>query len=307
MKDLAKLLADKARKHKYIKRLESHNNERDLLEKEIKEKTSQLEKENKDVAELQKISFTRLFAILSGNETERLEKEQQEAYRAAKSLELVTKKLRDLENHMEELQNHIDQLSHVEDELQQVIAEKEATIHSTDPVLREVLAQLDHQLAAAEVRETELKQAKEAAEQATEFLSQAYSNLTSAKSWGILDLAGGDTVSTIVKRGYMDDAMNELEEAGKHLQLLRSELDDLDEELTESLTISDFLSVTDLFFDNIFSDWAVQERIMDSIDHVEACMSKLEDLQGTLNEESLKVKQELLKLRDTRLEFLKDA
>lgn len=91
------------------------------------------------------------------------------------------------------------------------------------------------------------------------YLEAADAKLTSARSWGWFDMFAGGFISSMVKRGRMDEASEALKTARIYLIELSAKYPTLD------LNIPGFDSkkgkVVDIFFDNIFSDATNQNRI----------------------------------------------
>lgn len=131
--------------------------------------------------------------------------------------------------------------------------------------------------------EKEKREAVEAGRKALASLRQAQKDLDSAKNWGIWDMIGGGTFSTIIKHGKMDRAKQNMQEAKYALKSFSKELNDVNMALHLDIETGDFLSFADWFFDGFFVDWMVQNRIRqasaqvsEAIRRVEGVLKKLE-------------------------------
>lgn len=138
----------------------------------------------------------------------------------------------------------------------------------------------------------EIREAKAAGYRAITSLKEAQNRLKSAGNWGVFDMLGGGMISSILKHSKCDSANEKIEQAGHDLREFQRELKDVYSDFSQDLRvdISSFLSVTDILFDNIFSDWAVQKEIRNAQYRIEAVIDQaehiLKDLERMEREES---------------------
>lgn len=91
------------------------------------------------------------------------------------------------------------------------------------------------------------------------------SSLNKAQDWGVLDMVGGDFVSTMVKNGHLDDAQSKLQRLQKALSKFKVELADIKINMDNVQVNTDgFIRMADYFFDGLFVDFAVQNKINNS-------------------------------------------
>jgi hypothetical protein len=115
----------------------------------------------------------------------------------------------------------------------------------------------------------EIKEAQEACEAALTSLGEAQRAVDSAKSWGTYDTwFGGGLFSSLVKHNRIDDAEGFMRAVDAALDRLRRELADVRIEgaALGGVGVSDLNRTLDVWFDNFFSDMAVQSRLNDA-DH----------------------------------------
>lgn len=132
-------------------------------------------------------------------------------------------------------------------------------------------------------RETEIREAIRAADQTLGHLNRAQECLNSAGNWGIADMLGGGFFTTLMKRGKMSGAEQELTQARKAMRSFASELQDVSEIVGVQIQMDDFLGFADYFFDGLIADWMVQSRIdaakeqvLEAIGKVRMVKSRLE-------------------------------
>ncbi|MBE6989971.1 MAG: hypothetical protein E7426_04410 [Ruminococcaceae bacterium] len=131
--------------------------------------------------------------------------------------------------------------------------------------------------------ERERQEAVEAGERALQSLYAARDSLQSARNWGVWDIIGGGLISTMVKRGHMNDARDAMAQAEQDLTRFQQELADVGEYL--QLETDDFLAFADYFFDGIFVDLVVQSRIKEAQAQVDTVIDRVEGLLDWLKKE----------------------
>lgn len=110
-------------------------------------------------------------------------------------------------------------------------------------------------------RDTEIREAIQAADRTLDYLSRAQDCLKSAGNWGLVDMLGGGMFTTFMKRGKMNNAERELAQAREAMRTFALELRDVDEIVDIHIVMDDFLGFADYFFDGLIADWMVQSRI----------------------------------------------
>ena len=120
--------------------------------------------------------------------------------------------------------------------------------------------------------EKERNEAIAAGERALTSLRAAREELRSAGNWGLVDLFGGGMISGLVKHSKMGNAQRYMEQAKLDLQSFSRELQDV------NMTVGDFLTFADFFFDGLIADWLVQDRINETKNQVEDAIRQVEDI-----------------------------
>ena len=128
----------------------------------------------------------------------------------------------------------------------------------------------------------ERAEAIEAGKRAKRSLTNALNALDSARSWGIFDILGGGLISSLAKHSKMDDASEYIEEAKADLMAFSDELDDIQEYTNIALSTGDFWGFADWFFDGLFSDWVMQDRINEARSQVQNAIRKVDSILSLL-------------------------
>ena len=124
--------------------------------------------------------------------------------------------------------------------------------------------------------EKEKREAIEAGERALDSLRTAKECLDSAKNWGLVDIFGGGFFTTMMKQSKMEQASRNMEEAKYNLRNFSKELNDVNMSCNLNIGTNDFMTFADYFFDGVFVDWMVQERINTARGQVEEAIQKTE-------------------------------
>ncbi|MEG2950734.1 MAG: hypothetical protein RR946_08585 [Clostridia bacterium] len=135
-------------------------------------------------------------------------------------------------------------------------------------------------------QDTEIREAIQAAAQTLEHLNRARECLNSAGNWGIVDMLGGGFFSTLMKRGKMGNAEQEMMQARQAMRSFAAELRDVQNASKLHIELNDFVGFADYFFDGMIADWMVQSRIGAAKEQVAEAIRKVQkvrnDLQGLL-------------------------
>ena len=121
----------------------------------------------------------------------------------------------------------------------------------------------------------EVDEAIWAGERALNSLREAKGKLNSARAWGIYDILGGGMISSIVKHSKMSSANEWVERANYDLKRFAKELRDVDEEGLY-VQAGSLASTMDIFFDNVFSDFIVQNRINEARAEIDRMIDRIE-------------------------------
>ncbi len=130
--------------------------------------------------------------------------------------------------------------------------------------------------------EKEKREAMEAGNRALHSLREAQTNLDSERNWGLWDMFGGGTITSLIKSSRMDRAKQNMEQAKYDLRSFSKELNDVSMVINLDIETGDFLSFADWVFDNFFVDWMVQDRINKARDQVRDAIWKVENVMREL-------------------------
>ena len=128
----------------------------------------------------------------------------------------------------------------------------------------------------------ELAQAIDAGERALSSLREAAGQLDSAGSWGLFDLLGGGTFTSLVKHAKLGDAREIMEQARRDMERFERELRDVTLSAKLDLDTGGFLAFADMFMDNVFADYLVQRKISQAKKQVAQAAGQVESIVAAL-------------------------
>ena len=251
-----------ARKRKLSTEINALENQRASLAARVQQLKEETYREQLDVDKLENFSAAKLFAQIMGNLDERLEKERSELYAAALHYDSARQELHAVEADLAARREELSLLGNCEAAYDRLLEARARELRQDpqSPAARRLLA-LEERQAQLASREKELQEAIQAGYDALSDISSIESALSSAEGWGTWDVFGGGLISDMAKYSHLDDAQRQINGLQRSLSRFRTELADVDIRTGIQIEVDSFLRFADYFFDNIFTDWAVLDRI----------------------------------------------
>ena len=237
-----------------------------------------LEKEQGDVAELERMSLVSFLARLRGNLDARREEERREAALAKARYDAARWDLEDLEKRFREARREREKLGGQETIYQAFLDEKEAALRLLDSPQSQRLSQIVQALELAVGQLREVQEALQAGRRVLQALEVMAQNLDSAANLGTWDILGGGTLVTFAKQGCLDDAQDAAYEARKALSRFQNELADVAAEDIPDVSLDGLTAFADYFFDGLFADLFVQSRIQHAQNQTAAVTRQVQSL-----------------------------
>ncbi len=261
--------------------------------------------EARDVAALESMSPARIWASIRGNRASELERERAELaaeqYRAAaaqRTLESATAT-------RQQLEAQLTALGDVRTRRAEAVAAEEARLRAVGGSVAAQLLEVSGQLASTQAQHREVMQAKAAERRARTSLEAAAELLGAASDWAGFDtFFGGGMLTGMVKYEKIDAAVARVRAADEALKQLSAELADVGIRAVGGVDISDFDRTFDLWFDNIFTDWSVQQRIADAADRVRAALRAVDGVADRLHGRELELDDLLATLTQAREQLI---
>jgi hypothetical protein len=269
-----------------------------------------LVKEQRDVEILEKEGLTTMFRKFLGDREEKLEKEREEYLRASlrfnelyKSVELIRFELDLLskkEKDEEAVSRRIDTL----------LAYREQEIIEKVPAVALELQGINNQVDKLHRYEKEVEEAISAGAQAMDYIQKTESYLINVRHMGQRDMWGGRGYGYDKAKHNAVDHAREMATRSRHALIqFGHELRDVyeDFQLQAPVEIENFGRFVDIFFDNLISDWLVQQKINASLTNVTSTRKYVESLLGQLDQQRAMIMEKLEKLEVKRKEVILGA
>ncbi len=289
MKDLKALWEQVAEK----KVVDAKYQELQAQRKTVAQRVRQLEKvkqsEQADVDRLERGSLAAFFYQVVGRMDEKLDKEQQEAYAARVRYDAAARELASIDADLARLEARLKGLSGCEQRYQDALMERFREIKETNSPAAQELMESESRVVELKLRRREIREAVQAGNTALKQAGAVLESLDSARGWSTMDLVGGGIWSDLAKYDHLDEAQEQVEQLQVDLRRFKTELADVEINADIQVTIEGFLRFADFFFDNLFTDWEVRDRIDQSIDQVrdtkrqiQRVLDKLERMEGSI-------------------------
>ncbi len=272
---------------------------------QLKEETY---KEQLDVDQLENFSAAKLFYQIVGKLDERLEKEQAELYAVALRYDSARQELQSVESELDSRRRELSLLEGCEREYERLLAEKARVLREdpNSPSARRLLA-LEERQAQLSAREKELNEAIRAGYDALSDIGTIEESLSSAEGWGTWDVFGGGLISDMAKYSHLDEAQRQINTLQRSLSRFRTELADVDIRMDIQIEVDSFLRFADYFFDNIFTDWAVLDRIRNTQSQIQQVDGSVRTIVSRLERNLEQCRQDIQQTAQERKDFLVNA
>ncbi|WP_203921292.1 hypothetical protein [Rugosimonospora africana] len=252
--------------------------------------------EQRDVKRLEGVSFTRILVSLRGARDDALARERAEADAAGYRVTQAQARLAVLRQEYDAARARLARLSGAPQDYAAALDFKEAHLRgSTDPRGARLLRLAEERgWLGAELRE--VGEALTAAQAAWQALSHVWDLLGSASGWSTYDtFFGGGALSSAVKHSRLDDAARAAAHADACLAVLRAELSDVGEAapIAPGVAVTGPTRFVDVWFDNIFTDLAVRQRIRQAQRNVAGSMRLVWQLTERLTWRQAQARQRL--------------
>jgi len=278
--------------HQVLRKVDTHIDEIDNQLKaayqKIKSMDVLLDKELKDIAELEKIGVKSLFYKTLGNKEAQLEKERQDYLELSLKYKEYKKEVELMEYERDLLNKKLTSVKELEQRLARLKElRKTEILNSSNNPLRSEYQKLTHDLDTNIILAKEVQEAREEGENSIKVLAAIVSYLDKAEDWGRWDMYGDNRRAKFIKQQSVEQALRLIPKAQHRLNLFMRELKDLGEnDIVVKIDSVHFNKFRDFFFDNLISDWIIQQRIRNTLSNIEGTLSHVQRIVLGLNQES---------------------
>lgn len=302
---LQKLQEKAAQKKSVEAKLRELKAQKDELNNRVYVFKKTMRREQADVDRLERTSLSSVFYAMLGKKEEMLDKEKVEAYAAKVKCDSAVEELKVLEDDLQQREAQLRDLIDCEQQYHALLQEKREAIKATDSLDAERIIQIEQQIAEQKNHKKEIKEAISAGTLALGAAISIVSSLDSAQSWGTYDLVNGGLIAGMAKHSYLDEAQNKVITLQSQLRKFKTELTDVTIHAEMKVNVDGFLRFADYFYDGLFADWAVLDRIGQSKSSVVAVKTKIESALSKLKRMDAAVDQMIQQLEMERDNIVK--
>ena len=272
--------------------------QRDTIAARVRELEAIKVDEQADVDRLEGRSLASFFYNVIGKMDERLNKEREEAYAARVKYDAAARELEAIDGDIQRCESELSGLRGCEREYEATLREKANAVKSAGGARAEEILKLEERHAYLESQKKELREAISAGNSARSTAESVLSSLDSAEGWGTWDLLGGGLLADMAKHSHLDEAQGAIERLQSQLRRFKTELADVTIHADMQVNVDGFLRFADYFFDGLFADWAVMDKISQSQSQVQSTKSQIESVLSRLNSMMSAVEQEQTQVKN---------
>ncbi len=291
---------------KVDRHLQQVNDQLAEAESNLDQLSNQLQKEFKDIEKLEKLSVKGLFHQVLGSKEEQIEKERQEYLQVSLKYDEAKKSTDLLLYEKDLLQKKVEDLPQLEAKLNGLIQIREKHLIQQDAVIGRQVLDFIRQIDAQEQFIEVVVGVEQTGKQVLMILEKMIKELQKAKNWGQWDMSGNNRSASYMKHSAIDRA-RDLSYSVQHL--LARFHNDLTQiygnmDLNFNVQLDSFHRFTDVFFDNLISDWIVQRKIQNALNNVLNVRDRIIRILQSLTAEVEKAKNKISSLQQQRKQLI---
>ena len=265
-------------------KLRELQNQRREYDREVISLRVAFRKEQEDVEKLEGRSLANYFFQVVGKLDEKLDQERKEAYAAKVKLDAAERELAGIESDISEIRQQITDVLVAEARYKEALERKQRQLKESCTLFADQILFLEDRIFALQAQKQEIKEAISAGISARSTADRILSELKDADDWNTWDMfAGGGIITHMAKHSHLDSAQDMVSELQSKLRRFKTELADIQITANMQVNIDGFLRFADYFFDGLFADWAVGDKIKQSMNSVSSTKSQISRTLDKLN------------------------
>lgn len=239
--------------------------------KKVSELLQKYEKERLDAEQLKINTLSAFILKLVGKYEGRLEKEEREALTAKIEYDQAVVRVEELSLELEDTRKRISDLEREKQKYDNEIKEREKKILSgmSSEKSEEYMRLIEEENSSGR-QMVEMDEAIRAANRVQSTIQTVIRHLESADKWATYDIwTRGGIISHMAKYNHIDQAESDFHRVSSQLRELKRELSDINNFAVPGMDgIDSATRAFDFWFDNIFTDFKVRNRIRGDIDQM---------------------------------------
>jgi len=275
-------------------------------QKELDKLHAVMVKELKDLDEIESKGLKPFFYKVLGSKEQQIEKERQEYLSASLKFNERQKSVEVLEFEVELLNKKLGDTTQLKKNLETLKAKRENEILRQHPDLANKLLQIAKEKDQKFKYLKELEDVLEVGNKCIKSLNEMVNELKKARQWGQWDMTTKrGNYAGYNKHGAIDRAKNISVWVKHELIKLNKELADVGHSKQNfQLNIANFSQFTDIFFDNLISDWVIQKKIVNALSNTVSVRDRILLIVKTVRNEVEKVNQSVTEANARREQII---
>lgn len=253
-----------------------------VLEGDVSLLTERLKKENQDVEELRKSGLHAFYLKVLGKYEKTMDKEILEAAEAKVKLENKMVQADEVRKRILYMQDEQREYSGCERRYRELYEKKLKRVESEEGLAKGKILECRVKITESEHRQKELREAITAGNRVLSELRKVESSLDSAEDYGTWDILGGGAMATYAKHSELDTAKSRVAMVQRLMRDFKTELADVKMSVDIQIDTDGFGRFADFFFDGLFADMAMQNKIHDAQRSVDRSKDKVFEVVRTL-------------------------
>lgn len=271
--------------------------QKEVLESRKQELADKMIKEQRDVEGLENSTLKAFFLELRGDFKTRLDKEKQEAYEAKAKYEAANYQLQVVYEEIEKNEQILESVKDCEALYEEAYKKEEEILKES----HKGIIFLEERKITSLSLQREIREAINAGEAALKIANEVKNELLSADGWASWDALGGGMFVDMMKYSFLDEAEYQIQRLQTQLGRYKTELADVKVNAQIDVSIDEFLRFADYFFDNIFTDFTVLDKIEKALKQINETIDDINHIQDILNDLIIKEKDVISRI-DERIE-----
>lgn len=285
-------------------KLDDLRDQRRVFDRKVVELRVEHRSEQNDVDKLEGRSLANYFYQIIGKLDEKIDEERKQAYAAKVKLDAAQRELAAVDWEIQEIQSQLQELVGCEAAYLAALESKRNAVKASGTPVASQILEIEERIVFLENQKKEIREAVSAGQSALGTADSVLSELEDADGWNTWDLIGGGGIIThMAKHGHLDDAQEKVEQLQGKLRRFKTELADINIQADMQVNIDGFLRFADYFFDGLFADWAVGDKISESQSSVQEVKNQINSALSKLSSMDVASDREIAALK-SRIEEL---
>ncbi|MFK7807772.1 MAG: hypothetical protein AB8F74_08255 [Saprospiraceae bacterium] len=298
-KELQKTLKEQQELNRVLRYIADLDKQIEGASNKLGELTLKQAEEFEDVRKLEQTSLKSMFYKVLGSKEQQIEKERQEYLQVALEYDEAKKTLELLKYERSVLEKKLTDAKVLENKVAKLKKQREKELMKSNSLAGQRLVQIVEGQDELQGINTQIGEAIIAGQQAYNALNQIITLLRRSNNWGHWGQPGRQfNPARYNRHSNIDRAKSQAYQAQQLLRRFEMELNDVYRKQNYQLKfeLGSFNNFIHMLFDNLISDWIVQQKIHNAVSSVAAVRDRVKRLLGTLEADNRRSSEDFKRL-----------